>query len=515
MNIAYLLSRAAQRWPTAPAVYEDLDQIHDFRQFDQLVSHNADCLHKRAGLNPGDRIGIFAENSATYMVWVWSIWRAGLTAVLINARLHPKEAVYILSDSGSKACFIESGAGQALQDALADTYPQFNCTFYSLDAEAAKLDPVEPCKESFPDANADIAQLFYTSGTTGRPKGVMITHENLRQMLLNFSAEVCRIEPGHHQLHFAPLSHAAGMFGYYYTVCGAASVVLRRMGFDDIESLLEAFPDTGTFMPPTMVRRLLDKPAFSKKAVTNLNTILYAGGPMYLADIQQATARFANRFVQVYGQGESPMTITCLSRTDISAAVACNDDDLLASVGFPFKGVEVDVVNDSGKTVPRGEIGEVVVRGPTVMRGYWNKPESTAQTIRGDWLYTGDMGSFDARGFLTLKDRSKDLVISGGMNVYPREIEEVLLHHDEVDEVAVVGKPDRDWGEIVVAFVKASSANDIHSLENKLDALCLANLARFKRPKQYVFVDTMPKNNYGKILKRELRTSFNQPGATL
>jgi long-chain acyl-CoA synthetase len=209
------------------------------------------------------------------------------------------------------------------------------------------------------------------------------------------------------------------------------------------------------------------------------------------------------RFVQIYGQGETPMVATALSRATLQDVAHPRYAERIASVGIAQTPVEVRVADAEGRPLLPGEVGEVLVRGDTVMAGYWRDPEATAATVRDGWLFTGDMGSMDADGFLTLKDRSKDLVISGGSNIYPREVEEVLLLAPGVAEVSVVGAPDPEWGEVVVAFVVPQPGRSVDSAT--LDAVCLERIARFKRPRRYVIVDALPKNNYGKVLKTELR----------
>jgi long-chain acyl-CoA synthetase len=224
---------------------------------------------------------------------------------------------------------------------------------------------------------------------------------------------------------------------------------------------------------------------------------------MYEADILEATRVMGPRFVQIYGQGECPMGITALSRADVADRTHPRWRERLNSVGTSQTQVEVAVVDGEGRPLPSGAVGEITVRGATVMPGYWNNPEATAATIRDGWLYTGDMGRLDKDGYLTLQDRSKDVIISGGSNIYPREVEEVLLSHPAVREVSVVGQVDAEWGEVVVAFVVADEGGTPD--EAALDALCLDQIARFKRPKTYRFVEALPKNNYGKVLKTELR----------
>jgi long-chain acyl-CoA synthetase len=250
-----------------------------------------------------------------------------------------------------------------------------------------------------------------------------------------------------------------------------------------------------------MVRRLLDHPG--DPSTGNLKTILYGGGPMYLEDLLRGIRRLGPKFAQLYGQGESPMTITALSLSVIADSNHPRWRERVSSVGVAQSAVEVRTVDDSGTSLPCGQIGEVVVRGTTVMSGYWNNPAASAETLRGGWLHTGDLGSFDEEGFLTLKDRSKDLIISGGSNIYPREVEEVLLQHPDIVEASVIGRPDRDWGESVVAYVVARESVLLDTAA--IDSFCAQRIARFKRPRHYRIVGTLPKNSYGKVLKKALR----------
>jgi long-chain acyl-CoA synthetase len=257
-----------------------------------------------------------------------------------------------------------------------------------------------------------------------------------------------------------------------------------------------------------MVVRLLASPALEGADMANLKTIVYGGGPMYVADLLRGLERLGPVFVQIFGQGEAPMTITGTPRAMHVDTGHPRYLERLASVGIARTDVEVKVFDAEDRELPPGEIGEVVLRGDVVMKGYWENAQATAKALANGWLHTGDMGAFDADGFLTLKDRSKDMIISGGTNIYPREIEEVLLTHAAVAEVSIVGRPHPDWGEAVIAFIvreAAAPADGSAVDEAALDALCLENIARFKRPKEYRFVAALPKNNYGKVLKTELR----------
>jgi acyl-CoA synthetase (AMP-forming)/AMP-acid ligase II len=234
----------------------------------------------------------------------------------------------------------------------------------------------------------------------------------------------------------------------------------------------------------------------------------YGGGPMYVSDLVKALDCFGPRLAQLFGQGESPMTITLLSQVDHLGDRGAAHLERLGSCGIARTGVEVKVVDDEGRELPIGEVGEVVTRSDCVMSGYWSNPRATQQALRDGWLWTGDIGSMDERGYLTLRDRSKDMIISGGTNIYPREIEEVLLRHPAVLECSVVGRPHADWGEEVIAFIVRRDGQEVSPA--MLDELCLSQIARFKRPKHYRFTDALPKNNYGKVLKTELRRFLSQ-----
>jgi long-chain acyl-CoA synthetase len=327
-------------------------------------------------------------------------------------------------------------------------------------------------------------------------------------MSLSYFADIDQVAPHDSILHAAPISHGSGLYGLPHVARGALSVVPESGGADpgQVAALLRRWPGMSFFAAPVMVKRLAGDAALAAADLANLKTIIYGGAPMYLADLEDALAVFGPRLAQIYGQGETPMTITALSKADHADRDHPRWSDRLKSVGFPRTDVEVRVVDDGDNDLPVGEIGEVVVRGDVVMTGYWNQPDATAETLRGGWLHTGDVGSFDEDGYLTLRDRSKDLIISGGMNVYPREVEEALLRHPGVRAVSVVGRPDPEWGEAVVAFVVADG--DPPPTVDELDQTCLDAIARFKRPKDYRFLDALPTNNYGKVLKRELRSRF-------
>jgi long-chain acyl-CoA synthetase len=295
------------------------------------------------------------------------------------------------------------------------------------------------------------------------------------------------------------MSHGSGLYMMAHIARLGVQVIPESGAFEpeEIFALFERWMRASMFAAPTMIKRLVESRADCKSE--NIRTLIWGGAPMYVEDALAALDRFGARLAQIYGQGEAPMTISTLCKQDIASRGHPPRRERLGSAGKPYSCVDVIVADAEDRAVAPGETGEILVRGDVVMPGYWMNEEATASTLRGGWLHTGDVGAFDEEGYLHLKDRSKDLIISGGSNIYPREVEEVLLMHPRVREASVIGRPDREWGEAVVAYVVGEAARE------ELDALCLERIARFKRPKDYVFVSALPKNNYGKILKTELR----------
>jgi len=507
-NLASLLVRTARAWPRLPAVALGPRVLHDYAALAERAARIAGGL-AASGIDRGDRVAIVARNAPEYIETLFACWWAGVVAVPINAKLHPSELAYVLDDSGARCAFVDGEWQSALSSASISANAlsrviAFGGNAYERLVRAEPLDGPSPCNDDDP------AWLFYTSGTTGRPKGVTITHANLRAMAQCFLCDVESVVPGDALLHPAPLSHGSGLYVLPHIVRGAVNVIPQSGGFDaaEIVDLIGAWDRACFFAAPTMVKRLVTSPSIATARLDRLKCIVCGGAPMYVADCRHAYATLGARLAQIYGQGGTPMTITAMDRALVADAIARNDDSRLGSVGIAQTGIELRIGAADDSPLPAGEIGEVLVRGATVMRGYWNNAEATAKTVANGWLHTGDVGVLDADGFLTLKDRSKDLIISGGSNIYPREVEEALLAHEGVREVAVIGRAHPDWGEEVVACVVARTPLDAlarRALERELDATCLARIARFKRPRAYVFVDELPKNSTGKVLKRELR----------
>jgi long-chain acyl-CoA synthetase len=482
MNLANLLHASARRLPQAPALARGTRIVANSGELSERVARRAGALRAR-GLAAGERVGLAMKNCPEYYELLFACWHAGLTAVPINAKLHAREFAYILENSGAKLCCVTPDLESAIPGALSIASREF-----AVPGEAI------PVAETAPE---DVAWLFYTSGTTGVPKGAMLTHRNLLFSTQAYFADIDRLGPGDSILHAAPMSHGSGVYGIPHIAAGALNVIPESGAFepDEIFRLIAAHGGVSFFAAPTMIVRLLASPAAGNADLRRLKTITYGGAPMYVADCERAIDLFGPRLYQLFGQGEAPMTITGLPQADHAARRG------LASCGYARTGVELRVFDAEDRALPPGEVGEIVTRSDCVMAGYWGNAQASAKALQRGWLHTGDVGSLDASGYLTLRDRSKDLIISGGSNIYPREIEEVLLRHAAVAECSVVGRAHPEWGEEVVAFVVRRA--DVAPQE--LDALCLEHIARFKRPRDYRFVDSLPKNNYGKVLKTELR----------
>ena len=510
MTLAHLLARQARVAADQPAIFEGTRAWATHAQWAARSAGLAQRLHQ-AGLRPGDRVVVFMRNHPRYLEILWGAWWAGLVVVPVNAKLHPAEVEWIVGDAQARWGFVTSDVAPHV---LGGLERQVDVESPEADALLAPPDGLEAMLpvERRPD---DLAWLFYTSGTTGRPKGVMLTQRNLMTMGLTYFVDVDAVGPRDAIVYAAPMSHGCGLYAIPHLMAGARHVVPASGSVDPAElfALGRALGPLSTFAAPTIVKRLVDHAEAQglrpEDAAAAFKTIVYGGAPMYLADIRRALRLMGPRFVQIYGQGETPMVATALSRAHIADAAHPRHLERLASVGVAQTPVQVRVADEQGRSVPAGEIGEVLVRGDTVMAGYWRNQDATAAALRDGWLWTGDVGCLDADGFLTLKDRSKDLLISGGSNIYPREVEEVLLTAPGVAEVAVVGAPDPEWGEVVVAFVVPRAGASL--AQNVLDAHCLERIARFKRPKRYVFVESLPKNNYGKVLKTELRARLRTP----
>jgi acyl-CoA synthetase (AMP-forming)/AMP-acid ligase II len=513
MHVGELLTRAARRFGERPAWIAG-DTRMSFRQAEARANRLAHAL-LGLGLRAGDRVAMLMPNCYQGFETMLAPMKAGMAVVPMNMRLHPDEHAYMVDDAGARVLvyaeeFREHLAG--VRDRLRHV-ERFVCLghgapgdleFEALVAGATREDPPDVAIEP-----EDMAWLFYTSGTTGHPKGAMLTHRALLTMTSQFLALAPPRGPEDVVLHAAAITHGSGCLLFHHLATGAANAFPTTRSFDPprIFEAIARCRATTMFLVPTMINTLLAADADRRRVdLRSLHTVIYGGAPMYVEHLEAALGAFGPVFVQIFGQGEAPMTITLLPKEEHVTRGDAAAIRRLASAGRATPAVCVRVVDEEDRPRPAGEMGEILVRGDLVMKGYWNKPDASAETLRGGWLHTGDVGYLDEDGYLFITDRKKDMIISGGSNIYPREIEEVICRHPGVFEVAVIGIPDAHWGEATKALVVAREGQRL--TEADIVEHCRRHLASYKKPQSVEFLPSLPKNAYGKVLKRELRDRF-------
>jgi acyl-CoA synthetase (AMP-forming)/AMP-acid ligase II len=512
VNIGKLLTKSARTFPNNLAIVHGSRRF-TYAQFNARANRLANALCK-LGVEQGDNVALLQYNYPEMLESMFACFKAGCGAVPINWRLHPKEFAFIIDHSEAKAVILSPEFNESIVD-IRGRIKKAQHLITLAGAEGERLDYesiVSAESEEFADAEVQddvLAWLFYTSGTTGMPKGAMLSHRNLLAMTMNFYADICPgFGPDDVVLHAAPLSHGSGLYALPNIGKAAANIILESQSFDPdlIFKAIQDYRVTNMFAAPTMIKLMVESPAVDRYDHSSLKALNYGGAPMLAEDQKEAMTKLGPCLVQLYGQGESPMTITYLPHRDHVLDGTQEQMKRLSSAGFPRTDVEVKIFDPDDRELAPGEAGEIVTRSDLVMKGYWRNPEATAEMLKNGWLHTGDVGYMDECGYLFIMDRSKDMIISGGENIYPREIEEVLIRHPAVREVAVVGVPDPQWGEAVKAVV--SLVKGISATGDELIAFCKGHIASYKKPKSVDFVDKLPKNNYGKILKRELRARY-------
>ena len=510
MNVGQFLLKSAQLREDSIAL-KCGDKSRTYGQLTERALRFASALRGR-GLLPGDRVAFTLQNCAEVFEIVHGAFLGGFVVVPLNSRLHVKEVDYIIEHSGSKVLLYNSATHPEVSRlSLLGNSMVKGCDVASTNGQSAYEEWLANAEVSSrvaePDPD-DPAWLFYTSGTTGRPKGATLTHRNLVAMSMNYLADVYNIQAHDVILHVAPLSHGSGLVALPGIARGATHVISDRPSFEPTHmfELIEEHQVTHiAFMAPTQIVRSIEEYESGRWDLTSLVAVCYGGAPIYVHDLKQALQTFGPVFAQIFGQGECPITATSLSR-DQHAQFMDTGDPRLGSVGVPRTDVEVVVVDECGVPCAAGVSGEVLVRGDVVMAGYWRDEVATAAALHDGWLYTGDVGAFDETGFLYLHDRKKDVVISGGNNVYPTEVESVLITHPDVHQTVVVGVPDSYWGEAVRAVVVLYDSSSVSS--DELIAYCHEHLAGYKCPKAVDFVNELPVSAYGKVLRREVRARY-------
>jgi long-chain acyl-CoA synthetase len=504
MNSFAFLEKSARQQPDGLALVQGAETFtyREFRDRALAVGGNLRVL----GCEAGDRVAFCLANSPRIMEVIFGCFAAGLVVVPVNARLHPREIAYIVENSGAKVLI----HGPEYEEGIAANAPLFSGLSHriSVDTFDKLLEPANALDRSEEAAPEDICWLFYTSGTTGKPKGAMWNHRMVRCVIMNYLADLHNIQPGEVVLHCAPMSHGSGIVALPAVARGAVNAITETTSFD-VDSLLATVERLKVshiaFMAPTQIIKMLEDHVPGRRDLSSLKAICYGGAPIYIDQLKKAMATFGPVFVQLYGQGEAPITITGMSASTHLRLLDA-DDPRIGSAGQVRTDVEAHCVDQHDSRLPPGAAGEVVVRGDVVMPGYWRNPEASAEALRGGWLHTGDIGYFDEEGYLFLLDRAKDMVISGGNNVYPREVEEVIVLHPRVDDCVVFGIPDEYWGEAVHAVVVPKQGCSITAHE--IIAFCGEHMAGYKKPKAVDFIDKLPVSGYGKVLRREVRERY-------
>lgn len=509
VNVGHILTRTARSFPEREGLVVEGQRL-TFRDLNERVNRLANALLSE-GLKKGDRVGLVFYNSLAYFESYLALYKAGLVWVRLNYRLSSPELINMMRDAQAHV-LIHGAEFQQAADEICRALPDVTLRvrqgegkgldYESFLSSGNKEDPsVEVCED-------DLCDIWYTSGTTGEPKGIMITHRNVLTCTQFLLSDVYWITEEDKLLTVGALSHAGSVRVLPFLLRGALNVLHKR--FDPLETFktIEKERITDISTVPTMLFALMDHPERGNYDLRSLKTITYAGAPTPVERIKEAVKIFGPILDQSFGQAESIITITHLPKHEHLYENNPEREKRLSSVGREYPGVEIKVVDDSGEECRPGEIGEVITRSDLVMKGYWNRPEQTAEALKNGWLYTGDLGYRDEKGYLYLMDRKHGKIITGGLNVYPREVEEVLAQHEAIAEVSVFGTPDPKWGEAITAAVTLRSGKE--ASEQKLIAFCKNKLASYKTPKKIYFLESLPKNAYGKILTRELRERFSK-----
>lgn len=505
MNLAELSDIKLREFGEYVSVVFEEREVTNFE-----LNRQAECLAKglqALGMKPGDPLGLMMGNAPEVLVAFSASYKLGTWAMPILFVLQPEEIAHILDDSGVRVCIVHefflpkmlearklSSRGRLEHIITADARPVEGCLSFP-----RLLEENDPGFDIYPARDDDVAVLLYTSGTTGMPKGVMLSHNNL-YFNARAGCETQNFKEGEVSLAVLPLNHSFGIINSIAsTLYGVKWILLSWFDAGKSLELIERYQCTNAAVVPTMLAMLLNHPDAGKADTSSMERWIVSGAPLPLELYTRFEKTFHGKILEGYGL------------TEASPAVSMNRPDRVykpGSAGQPLPGVEVTIQDEGGNRLPPNTPGEICVRGANVMKGYFNKPEATAQTIVDGWLHTGDVGHLDEEGYLFLTERKKDMIIRGGENIYPRDIEEVLYVHPGIAEVSVIGREDPIYGEDVCAIVVKKPGAEL--TEQEIIDYAATRLAKFQKPKWVVFVDELPKNPIGKILKKELRAKYGK-----
>ncbi|SFO48132.1 Acyl-CoA synthetase (AMP-forming)/AMP-acid ligase II [Pseudonocardia ammonioxydans] len=503
MYLTQGLHRAVQQQPDAVATVCG-ERTRTFTETAERVARLAGAL-RGLGVASGDRVAMLSLNSDRFHEFLLAVPWADAVLNPINVRWSPAEIVYSLKDSGTRVLIVDD----TFAPILPSLRPHLDVVIHAGNGPApdgalsfeeliAGAEPVEDARRG----GDELAGLFYTGGTTGNPKGVMLSHTNLMTSAFGFNATGYLFGPGCRYLHAAPMFHLADLAAWSAaTAAGGTHVIVPAFEPAAILAAITRHQVTDTLLVPTMIQLLIDHPTVGEHDLTSLRSVVYGASPIAQSTLERAMKTLPNAsFTQAYGMTELSPLAALLSPDDHRRT------DLLRAAGRAAQNSEIRIVDPEDREVPRGTVGEIVCRGGNVMRGYWGLPEETATTLRGGWMHTGDGGYMDDQGYVFVVDRIKDMIVTGGENVYSAEVENALATHSGVASCAVIGVPDDEWGERVHAVVVAAPGHTPGAEELREHVKSL--IAGYKAPRSVELADALPVSGAGKILKRELRRRY-------
>ena len=508
MNLPYVINRSCENFPDRIAIIYGDDRL-TFQETHERTNRFANGLYD-LGLRKGDRVGMFLKNCREHFEIYLALIKGGLVRAPINVRLSVREVAFIMRDSGAKA-IIFSEENIPIVEALKNELPELEILI-CLQAGKGYVDYKSimsggsPADPNVTIVDNDLCHLAYTSGTTGNPKGAMMTHKRFLTVISRMYMSPIRDPiPTDIMLHIAPLTAASNNMILPHFIKGAANAAPPSADPADIFQTIERIGATTTLLVPTLINIFLNHPEIDNYDLSSMHTIYYGSAPMPEALIKEAVKKFGPVFTQYYGMGEAAPA-SMLFPWEHQLDGAPEEIRKISSAGKPAYMAELRIVNPDGEDIKPGEIGEIIHKGDHVFNGYWRNSEATQDAFKDGWFYSGDMATFDEDGYIYFMDRKNDMIISGGYNVYPSEIENVLYQHPAILEAAVIAVPDDKWGETVKAVVVLKSGEN--ATDEDIITFCKEHIARYKAPKSVDFTNSLPKNSAGKILRKKVREKY-------
>lgn len=508
MNLSYVITRSCENFPDRVAIIYG-DERLTFKETHQRINRLANGLYD-LGLRKGDRVGLFLKNCREHFEIYLALIKGGLVRAPINVRLSAREVAFIMKDCGAKAIIFSEESIPVVEE-IKNELPELEILVCLQDAKgyvdyADILSGASSGEPKVTIEDDDLSHLPYTSGTTGNPKGAMMTHMRFLTLISRMYMSPLRDPvPTDIMLHIAPLTAASNNMVLPHFIKGAANAAPINSNPAEIFQTIESINATTTLLVPTLINILLNHPEIDNYDLSSLHTIYYGSAPMPQALIKKALKKFGPIFTQYYGMGEAAPA-SMLFPWEHKLDGTAEEMRRISSAGKPAYMAELRIVNQNGEDIEPGKVGEIIHKGDHVFNGYWQNPQATLEAFKDGWFYSGDMATLDEDGYIYFMDRKKDMIITGGYNVWPSEVEHILYQHPAVLEAAVVAVPDEKWGEAVKAVVVLKPGNNL--AEQEMIDFCKERIARYKAPKSVDFTDSLQKNSAGKILRKKVREIY-------